>query len=140
MKTTSLRTPDQHRARAAELRAQGGFEWLAVEMDRIAMMIKRRLILRSGLFDGPPWYGRSPWEVRPEKEMRKKKMPAIENTPAGLQTVLPGCERRTLAKSKSAADDAGQGLLEFYRPPTLRERLNRLAEALMQPRRRQPRA
>jgi hypothetical protein len=66
-------------------------------------------------------------------------MPDIERTSAGFQTVLPGCERRTLPKSTSASDDAGQGLLDFYRPPTLREKLATLADAPMQPRRPQSR-
>ena len=50
-------------------------------------------------------------------------MADIERTAAGFQTVLPGCERRTLPKSTTRSDDVGQGLLEFYRPPTLRETL-----------------
>ena len=50
-------------------------------------------------------------------------MPNIERTTAGFQTVIPGCERRTLPKSTTSSDDAGQGLLDFYRPPTLREKL-----------------
>ncbi len=45
----------------------------------------------------------------------------IERTRAGFQIVLPGCEKRTLPKSTTRSDDAGQGLLEFYRPPSLRE-------------------
>jgi hypothetical protein len=59
----------------------------------------------------------------------------FERASAGFQIVLPGCEKRTLPKSTSAADDAGQGLLDFYSPPTLHEKLNRLAEAPMQPKR-----
>ena len=35
----------------------------------------------------------------------------VERTPAGLQMILPGCERRTLPKSTSRVDGAGQGLL-----------------------------
>jgi hypothetical protein len=66
-------------------------------------------------------------------------MPDIERTAAGFQTVIPGCEKRTLPKSTSAADDAGQGLLDFYRPPTLREKLTALADAPLQPRGRQRR-
>ena len=42
----------------------------------------------------------------------------FERTSAGFQIVLPGCERRTFPKSTSAADDTGQGLLDFYRLPT----------------------
>ena len=50
-------------------------------------------------------------------------MSDVERTPAGLQMVIPGCERRTLPKSTSRVDGAGQGLLGFYKPPSLRERL-----------------
>jgi hypothetical protein len=64
-------------------------------------------------------------------------MPNIERTSAGFQAVLPGCERRTLPKSTTSSDDTGQGLLDFYRPPTLREKLTALADAPLQPRRRQ---
>ena len=66
-------------------------------------------------------------------------MPDIERTSAGFQTVLPGFEKRTLPKSTSASDDTGQGLLDFYRPPTLREKLATRADAPMQPRRPQVR-
>ena len=66
-------------------------------------------------------------------------MPDIERTSAGFQAVIPGCERRTLQKSTTSADDTGQGLLEFYRPPTMREKLTALADAPLQPRRRQGR-
>jgi len=56
-------------------------------------------------------------------------MPDIERTSAGFQVVIPGCERRTLPKSTTSSDDMGQGLLEFYRTPTLREKLVTLAAA-----------
>ena len=59
----------------------------------------------------------------------------FERTSAGFQIVLPGCEKRTFPKSTSAADDSGQGLLDFYRPPTVREKLIALADAPLQPRR-----
>ena len=62
-------------------------------------------------------------------------MPDIERTRAGFQAVIPGCERRTLPKSTTSSDDTGQGLLDFYRPPTLREKLAALAEAPLQARR-----
>ena len=62
-------------------------------------------------------------------------MTEIERTAAGLQTVMPGCEKRTLPKSSTASDAAGQGLLEFYRPPTLREKLAARASAPLQPKR-----
>jgi hypothetical protein len=55
-------------------------------------------------------------------------MPDIERTTAGFQSVIPGCERRTLPKSTTSPDDTGQGLLDFYRPPTLREKLVALAD------------
>ena len=48
-------------------------------------------------------------------------MSVVERTPAGLQTVIPGCERRTLPKSTTRADENGQGLLHFYEPSSLRE-------------------
>jgi hypothetical protein len=56
-------------------------------------------------------------------------MSDTERTPAGLQLVIPGCERKTLPKSTSRVDGAGQGLLGFYRPPTLREQLETAADA-----------
>lgn len=51
-------------------------------------------------------------------------MVQIERSNAGLQMVIPGCERRTLPKSSSGADWFGQGLLGFYVEPTLRENLD----------------
>gem|GEM_PF-4888263 len=42
---------------------------------------------------------------------------------ASLQLVIPGCERQTLPRSSSAANECGQGLLAFYAEPTLREKL-----------------
>jgi hypothetical protein len=50
-------------------------------------------------------------------------MSDIERTAAGLQMIIPGCERRTLPRSVTRVDEAGQGLLGFYRPPSLREQL-----------------
>jgi hypothetical protein len=61
-------------------------------------------------------------------------MPDIERTSAGFQAVIPGCERRTLPKSTTSSDDTGQGLLDFYRSPRLREKLVALADAPLQPR------
>jgi hypothetical protein len=58
-------------------------------------------------------------------------MPNIERTSAGFQAVIPGCERRTLPKSTTSSDDTGQGLLDFYRPPALREKLAALADAAL---------
>jgi hypothetical protein len=60
-------------------------------------------------------------------------MSDVERTPAGLQMVIPGCERRTLPKSTSVVDDMGQGLLGFYKPPSLRERLETRADAPLRP-------
>ena len=65
-------------------------------------------------------------------------MPDVERTAAGFQTVMPGCERRTLPKSTTRSDEAGQGLLEFYRPPTLRETLAIRANAPLQPKQLRP--
>jgi hypothetical protein len=62
-------------------------------------------------------------------------MPEVERTAAGLQIVIPGCERRTLPKSTTRVDEIGQGLLLFYRPPSLREKLARRADAPLRPRR-----
>ena len=62
-------------------------------------------------------------------------MTVVERTSAGLQTVLAGCERRTLPKSVTHADDNGQGLLQFYRPPSLREELAWQADAPLLPKR-----
>jgi hypothetical protein len=61
----------------------------------------------------------------------------IERTAAGFQMVIPGCERRTLPKSTSLSDAAGQGLLDFYRPPSLSEEMAHRASAPLQPRVRQ---
>ena len=60
-------------------------------------------------------------------------MTDVERTSAGLQIVIPGCERRTLPRSTSRVDDVGQGLLGFYKPPSLRERLERRADAPLRP-------
>jgi hypothetical protein len=43
-------------------------------------------------------------------------MAVVERTAAGLQTVIPGCERRTLPRSTTRVDEGGQGLLHFYKP------------------------
>jgi len=56
-------------------------------------------------------------------------MAQIERSTAGLQLVIPGCERRTLPKSSSSANWFGQGLLGFYAEPTLGEKLMRRAAA-----------
>jgi hypothetical protein len=60
-------------------------------------------------------------------------MSDVERTPAGIQMVIPGCERRTLPKSTTRVDGIGQGLLSFYRPPNLREQLARCADAPLRP-------
>ena len=62
-------------------------------------------------------------------------MTEVERTSAGLQTVIPGCERRTLPKSTTRVDDNGQGLLHFYKPSSLREELARQANAPLLPKR-----
>ncbi len=41
-------------------------------------------------------------------------MPNIDRTAAGMQMVLPGCERRTLPKSTTHSDETGHGLLQFF--------------------------
>jgi hypothetical protein len=60
-------------------------------------------------------------------------MSGVERTSAGLQMVIPGCERRTLPKSTTRVDEAGQGLLRFYRQPSLREKLESRADAPLRP-------
>ena len=62
-------------------------------------------------------------------------MSEVERTSAGLQTVIPGCERRTLPKSTTRVDENGQGLLHFYKPSSLREQLSMKADAPLLPRR-----
>ena len=59
----------------------------------------------------------------------------VDRTPAGLQMVIPGCEQRSLPRSPTPADEAGQGLLGFYNPPSLREILTSGSNAPLQPRR-----
>src|SRR4030088_2364633 len=66
---------------------------------------------------------------------RRYNMSVVERTSAGLQTVIPGCERRTLPKSTTPVDENGQGLLHFYEPSSLREQLARRADAPLLPRR-----
>ena len=60
-------------------------------------------------------------------------MSEVERTSAGLQTVIPGCERRTLPRSTTRVDEIGQGLLHFYKPPSLREKLESRADAPLRP-------
>lgn len=62
-------------------------------------------------------------------------MSEIERTSAGFQIVIPGCERRTLPRSTTRADRTGQGLLHFYQPPSLREKLEKYVEMPLRPRR-----
>lgn len=62
-------------------------------------------------------------------------MAEVERTSAGLQTIIPGCERRTLPGSTTRVDDNGQGLLTFYRQPSQREELAMRADAPLVPRR-----
>ena len=60
-------------------------------------------------------------------------MSEVERTSVGLQIVIPGCERRTLPKSTTRVDEIGQGLLHFYKAPSLRERLDSRADAPLRP-------
>jgi hypothetical protein len=60
-------------------------------------------------------------------------MSDVERTAAGMQMVIPGCERRTLPRSTTRVDDTGQGLLGFFKPPSLRERLEVRADAPLRP-------
>jgi len=56
-------------------------------------------------------------------------MARVESKTVGLQLVIPGCEPRTLPKSSSRANWAGQGLLGFYAEPTLQDILVHRANA-----------
>ena len=60
-------------------------------------------------------------------------MSEFERTSAGLQIVIPGCERRTLRRSTTRVDEIGQGLFLFYKPPSLREKLEGRSEAPLRP-------
>jgi hypothetical protein len=62
-------------------------------------------------------------------------MASVDCTPAGMQMVLPGCERRTLPKSTTRSDETGQGLLQFFNAPTVKEKVDLLASAPLKPRR-----
>jgi hypothetical protein len=62
-------------------------------------------------------------------------MTEVERTSAGMQTVIPGCERRTLPRSTTHVDENGQGLLTFYKPSSLREQLELRADAPLVPKR-----
>jgi len=64
-------------------------------------------------------------------------MAETERTAAGLQMIIPGCDRRTLPRSSSSANWFGQGLLGFYAEPTLHEKIARLVEAPLTARRSQ---
>ena len=59
-KSKFMMTPDQHRARAAELRKLSRHEH-ARNHELAAIMIERTMLLRSGLFDGPFFKGKAPW-------------------------------------------------------------------------------
>ena len=60
-------------------------------------------------------------------------MSEVERTSAGLQIIIPRCERRTLPKSTTRVDEIGQGLLHFHKPPSLREQLATRADAPLRP-------
>jgi hypothetical protein len=65
--------------------------------------------------------------------IRSRDMAEVERTFAGLQTIIPGCERRTLPKSTTPVDESGQGLLHFCKPPTLREKLEARSDVPLRP-------
>jgi hypothetical protein len=58
-------------------------------------------------------------------------MSDVECTSAGLQMVIPGCERRTLPTRR--VEDIGQDLLSLHKPPSLREQLETRADAPLRP-------
>ena len=47
-------------------------------------------------------------------------MAQIERSAAGLQMIIPGCERRTMPKSSSSANWFGQGLLGYTFIPVVK--------------------
>ena len=59
-KSKFLMTPDQHRARAVELRKLDRLEH-ARNHELAAILIERTMLRRSGLFDGPFFNGKAPW-------------------------------------------------------------------------------
>ncbi|MET4482971.1 hypothetical protein [Bradyrhizobium sp. F1.13.3] len=64
-------------------------------------------------------------------------MSKLERTSAGLQMVIPGCERLTLPRSTTRVDDIGQGLFGFYKAPSLCEQLVWRGNAPLRPRKAQ---
>jgi len=48
-------------------------------------------------------------------------MADLERTAAGWQHLIDGCDRRTLPRSTTPVDDHGQGLLSYYKPPSVSE-------------------
>jgi|ERR1700740_3392661 hypothetical protein len=88
---------------------------------------KRFLTFSWNELDGPQ---RDPY-IEPDHWSRN--MSDLERTAAGLQMIIPGCERRTLPRSTTRVDEIGQGLLSFYKPPGLREQLASRANAPLRP-------
>lgn len=64
-------------------------------------------------------------------------MADVDRTSAGLQMVIPGCERRIVRKSPTRVDESGQGLMSFYKPSTSKEILDIRARAPLRPRKAQ---
>jgi hypothetical protein len=48
-------------------------------------------------------------------------MADLERTAAGWQLLIEGCDKRTLPRLTTPVDDFGQGLLGYYKPPTVSE-------------------
>jgi len=48
-------------------------------------------------------------------------MADLERTAVGWQLLISGCEKRTLPRSTTPVDDHGQGLLGYYKPPSVSE-------------------
>jgi len=51
----------------------------------------------------------------------EKAMADLERTAAGWQLFISGCDKRTLPRSTTMADERGQGLLGYYQPPSVSE-------------------
>ena len=78
-----------------------------------------------------PVFAKAMWFT---SRQRRNAHMSVERTAAGLQMVIPGCEWRSLPKSPTPVDQTGQGLLTFYKVPTLREKIEVRANKRLQPR------
>ena len=64
-------------------------------------------------------------------------MADLERTNAGWQLLIDGCDKRTLPRSTTPVDDLGQGLLSYYKPPSVSEHMQHKLAAPLRGRRAQ---